>query len=136
MANRWNAALGLVGMLFVAVAHAEPMQIAAVSNASHIDALCHSWTETPCLLRVGGNLRHQETGRPLVGKRLRFVAGGDTICSATTDLSGRASCVGVVRSGRTVAESGYRILFEGDGPFLANSAEGTTIVKIGAISSE
>jgi len=129
MANRWHAALGLLGMIFVSVAHAEPMQIAA---RDHIDALCHSWTETACLLRVGGNLRHQETGRPLVGKRLRFVAGGDTICSATTDLSGRASCLGVVRSGRTVAESGYRILFEGDGPFLAGSAEGRTIVKIGA----
>jgi len=133
MANRWNAALGLLGMIFVGIADAEPMQLA--SN-DHIDALCHSWTETPCLLRVGGNLRHQETGQPLVGKRLRFVAGGSTICSATTDLSGRASCVGVVPSGRIVAESGYRILFEGDGPFLANSAEGLTIVKIGATTSE
>ena len=138
MANRWNAALGIVGILvvgigLVGIAHAEPMQIAA---RDHVEALCHSWTETPCLLRVGGNLRHQETGRPLVGKRLRFVAGGNVICSATTDYTGRASCLGVVTSGRTVAESGYRILFDGDGPFLANSAQGLTIVKIGATTSE
>jgi len=133
MANRWTAALGLVGIIFVAVANAEPIPVSA---HDHIEALCHSWTETPCLIRVGGNLRSQETGRPLVGKRLRFVSGGDVICSATTDFSGRASCLGVARSGRTVAESGYRILFDGEGPFLANSAEGLTIVKIGATTEQ
>ena len=132
MSNRWQVLVGLWTLTLAACAHADMLP---APSRLHVEALCHSWTESPCLLRVAGNLRHAETGAPLAGKRLRFVSAGSSICASTTDRDGRASCLGVVPSGRAVAESGYRILFDGDGPFVANSAEGVTIVKIGGTSS-
>ena len=134
MANRtivWSGLLGAILLVTTAVANAEMMPTSA---SGHVEALCHSWTESPCLLRVGGWIK-SERGVPLAGKRLRFVSAGRSICSSTTDSYGRASCLGMVESGRTVAESGYRIVFDGDGPLLAESAEGRSIVRIGATQS-
>lgn len=105
---------------------------APLAGADHVEALCHSWTASPCLLRVAGTLRHAESGAALAGKRLRFVSGENVICSSMTDETGHASCLGIVRSGRTVAESGYRIHFDGDGRFDANSTEGLSIVRVGS----
>jgi hypothetical protein len=114
---------------FFGSAHADGTPIA---GPDHVEGLCHSWTESPCLLRVCGTLHNAQSGSALVGKRLRFVAGGNLICSSTTDETGHASCLGIVQSGRTVAESGYRIHFDGDGRFDAQSAAALSIVKLGS----
>lgn len=100
-----------------------------IAAANHVEALCRSWTESPCLLRVAGNLRSAESGGSLAGMRLRFVSEGNVICTGTTDHDGRATCVGIVRSGRSVAESGYRIYFDGEGRFAADSADGISRVN-------
>ncbi|MGH7820499.1 MAG: hypothetical protein ACREQ9_12060, partial [Candidatus Binatia bacterium] len=83
----------------------------------------------PCILRVGGSLRSARSGGPLEGKRLRFVAGDRLICTSVTDASGHASCAGVVPSGRLVAESGYRILFDGDERFTPGGAAGSVVAR-------
>ncbi|MGH7857264.1 MAG: hypothetical protein ACREQY_08010 [Candidatus Binatia bacterium] len=93
-------------------------------SRERIESLCHPWTPSPCILRVGGSLRRARSGGPLQGKRLRFLSGETLICTSTTDRSGHASCSGVVPSGRAVAESGYRILFDGDARFTPGSAAG------------
>ena len=122
MASRWQIVLGLCGMVMVGTACADSLLMPTSATVGHVEAVCHKWTESPCLLRVAGHLRSAETGAPLAGKRLRFVSEGSSICSSTTDRSGRATCLGIVPSGRAVAESGYRIEFDGDGRLLANSA--------------
>ena len=106
----------------------------SVGEAPHVEALCHSWTESPCLLRVAGTLHGEESGDALSGMRLRFVSDGSVICSAVTDETGRASCVGIVVSGRRVAEAGYRIHFDGDGYFDSNSVAGVSLVTVGVRS--
>jgi len=90
--------------------------------AERIDSLCHPWTDSRCITRVGAHLWSATTRGPLSEKRLRFVVGTTLICSSVTDASGRASCFGVAPSGRELVESGYRVLFDGDDRFTAESA--------------
>ncbi len=86
-----------------------------------IQSLCQPWIDSPCIARVGASLRSASSGKPLPGKTIRFVAGNTLICSSVTDTSGSTSCFGVAGSGRGLAESGYRIVFEGDDRFAGAS---------------
>jgi len=90
--------------------------------AERIDSLCHPWSTTPCLVRVAASLRSATSGGPLSGKRVRFVAGNTVLCSSTTDGSGWARCLGVAPSGQSLAETGYRAVFDGDDHYWAESA--------------
>jgi hypothetical protein len=105
------------------------LALAAVARAEspdfepteRIDSLCHAWGTIPCLVRVAASLRSATSGGPLTGKRLRFVSGDTVLCSSTTDASGWASCLGVAPSGQSLAESGYRAVFDGDDHYWSES---------------
>lgn len=94
----------------------------------NVEVLCHPSATTPCLLRVGGTLHDASSGAPLSGKRLRFIVGDAPICTSTTDASGHASCVGVVPSVQGIADSGYSIVFDGDGRFPPTRTKGHVVV--------
>ncbi len=100
-------------------------------DGERVGALCQSWMESPCILRVAGTLRSASSGDALAGMRLRFVSGGRLICSSVTDESGRASCYGIVGNGRVVAEGGYRIQFDGDDHFDPGMADGISLAAFG-----
>ena len=94
----------------------------------NVEAFCRPSSMTPCLLRVGGTLHDASSGAPLSGRRLRFVVGDAAICTSTTNESGRASCVGVVLSPKTIPDSGYSVVFDGDERFPPTRAKGQVFV--------
>jgi hypothetical protein len=102
------------------------------SPSQRIDALCHSWTASRCIARVGAYLWSATSGALLKGQKLRFVTGSTLICTSFTDASGKASCTGVASSGRELVESGVRVLFEGDGRFTAESAVMKAVFRAGS----
>jgi hypothetical protein len=101
-------------------------------TGSRIDSICHPWSDSPCITRMRASLRGATSGSPLRGKKLRFVSGDMLICSSVTDASGSASCFGVAPSGRALAESGYRIVFDGDDRFTAESVPARVGVSSGS----
>lgn len=126
---RWFLGAALGGALCVAPsAFADDL---SDEGGAHIGALCQSWMESPCILRVAGTLRSATSGVALEGMRLRFVSRGEVICSSLTDANGRASCYGIVDNGRTVAERGYRIEFDGDDRFDPEISDGISLAAFG-----
>jgi hypothetical protein len=109
----------LYGAALATVAHADSSDLL---GADRIDSLCHPWSASACLVRMAATLHGATSGGPLRGKRLRFVAGNTLLCTATTDQSGRAACLGVAPSGQSLAQTGYRVVFDGDDHFWSESA--------------
>jgi streptogramin lyase len=104
----------------------------ATSSAGSIARICSGFippVTIPTTLVAHGylpSLRPSATltaqGSPLAGKAITFTAGGQTICTATTNTSGLARCptplaglLGVITAG------GYRATFDGDGPYQAST---------------
>jgi hypothetical protein len=113
--------IGMMLVLFSTVATADTTVPTPLTG--RIESLCHSWTESPCIVRLRASLRSERSRSPLVGKLLQFVAGGKAVCTATTDAAGWAACHGVAPSGKILAESGYEVVFPGDGRFAAGSGD-------------
>jgi len=109
----------LYGLLVAPAVHANPVDS---QPNQRIDSLCHPWGVLPCLVRVGASLRSAASGDPLAGKHLHFVAGTRPLCSATTDASGRATCLAVAPSGQSLAATGYRAVFDGDDRYWSENA--------------
>ena len=128
--NRPTLAAVLLSGLLYALASATPARAqsyyAGASDPgydmSRIDSLCRPYSPSPCLVRASATLRSATSGGPLWGKRMRFVAGNTVLCTATTDESGRAACLGVAPSGQSLAQTGYRAGFDGDERYWADSA--------------
>ena len=104
--------------------------------ASRIDSMCRPSSPLPCLVRVAATLRSATSGGPLRNKQLRFVAGNTLLCTTTTDDSGRAACVGVAPSGQSLAQTGYRAVFDGDDRYWSESAMVRASVRTTAANAE
>jgi hypothetical protein len=67
------------------------------------------------------------------GKVLTFTAGGHTVCNATTNSSGQASCA--FGFGDILATIGaglhYGVSYAGDDTFQSSSATGSVLVLLG-----
>jgi len=105
-------------------------------SGQRIDSMCRPSSPLPCLVRVAATLRSATSGGPLRGKQLRFVAGNTLLCTTTTDDSGRAACVGVAPSGQSLAQTGYRAVFDGDGRYWSESAMVRASVRATAATAE
>ena len=105
-------------------------------SGQRIDSMCRPSSPLPCLVRVAATLRSATSGGPLRGKPLRFVAGNTLLCTTTTDDSGRAACVGVAPSGQSLAQTGYRAVFDGDGRYWSESAMVRASVRTVATTDE
>ena len=104
--------------------------------ASRIDSMCRPSSPLPCLVRVAATLHSATSGGPLRGKPIRFVAGNTLLCTTTTDDSGRAACLGVAPSGRSLALTGYRAVFDGDNRYWSESAMVRAGVRTTAATAE
>lgn len=66
-------------------------------------------------------------GAPVAGRRVTFSVGGRPMCSAVTDLAGRASCGGAAEGLQAVLALGYEASFAGDETFLPSAAGGALL---------
>ncbi len=75
------------------------------------------------------HLKRKIGGAPIAGKTIKFTSTlGSTICTATTDATGTASCTGILSVLQTVL--GYNAKFAGDTVYTA-SAGSATLIRIG-----
>lgn len=107
-------AVGIATLIVAGAAHAD---LLPASAGAPVQAICQPWVTSPCVARVGASLRSERSGLPVSGKRLWFFSRGAPICSSVTDRGGVASCRGIAPSGRALADSGYHVVFEGDGHY-------------------
>jgi hypothetical protein len=71
-------------------------------------------------------------GAPLAGRVITFSVGGQTVCTATTNASGYASCGGLIPGTLlSILGLGYTASFGGDGSYLPGSARGNLITVLG-----
>ena len=83
-----------------------------------------------------GNLKGTLTeagGAPIAGATIVFSAGGSTLCSATTNATGVATCSGLAQSLGAILHLGYIASFGGDATYAPSSGHGS-IVTIGGLS--
>lgn len=72
--------------------------------------------------------RSDREDAPIVGRALRFTAGGREICTAVTDETGRASCTGLSVTVIALLNLGYTVTFDGDGRYHPVSEKGDLVV--------
>jgi hypothetical protein len=70
---------------------------------------------------VSGTLTDTRYGRPVPGRTLTFTAGGRTLCSATTNTNGVASCGGLTEG--LAALLGYSAAYGGDGIWAGSTGK-------------
>jgi hypothetical protein len=98
-----------------------------------IDPAPTKLSATPAVLRLAGptvyaftvsaNLTRSDTGAPLSGQQVSFSAGSTSICTATTDTSGQASCSGLTSAPAIVLSQGYTATFAGTADYQKDTAE-------------
>jgi hypothetical protein len=76
---------------------------------------------------VSAKLTRTDTGAPLPGQTLTFTAGATTLCVATTDSLGRASCTSLTAVLTALLNLGYTVNFAGTTVYLPSSAQGSAI---------
>lgn len=72
--------------------------------------------------------RSDRDDAPIVGRTLRFTAGGQEICTAVTDETGRASCTGLSVTVIALLNLGYTVTFDGDGRYHPVTEKGHLVV--------
>ena len=87
---------------------------------------------TPALARIAGpgiygfslsaTLTRTDTGAPVAGKQIKFLAGSTPICTATTDDHGLAACNGMPNAVGIVLNQGYTANFAGSADYAGSSA--------------
>lgn len=81
---------------------------------------------------LAATLTRRDPATPLPGRELAFYAGGDLLCTATTDADGRAFCGDVESSLATFPTGGYQVDYGGDGSFLPSSDRGPLVRAAGS----
>jgi hypothetical protein len=81
-------------------------------------------------LKLSANLTGN--GTPLPNEPISFSAGGNHVCTATTDASGTAACSGTLTGVlQSVLALGYQASFAGDGSLQPSSAKGPLVIVLG-----
>ena len=87
-----------------------------------------SLTASPLLFGgISARLTRTDNGQPIAGQTIVFTAGGATLCTATTDANGTASCNSLLALLTAVLNLGYNATFAGNGAYLPSSAHGKLI---------
>jgi hypothetical protein len=73
---------------------------------------------TTAYLTVSATLISAATGKPLSGVHLTFSSNGTTLCTATTDERGKASCPGPTALALATAGGGYTVSYSGNNDYL------------------
>jgi hypothetical protein len=76
------------------------------------------------------HLTRTDTGAPVVGRTVSFVAGGRVQCTAVTDSGGLAQCGGLISSLVAIVGLGYDAVFVGDFDYLPSSDHGPIIANL------
>jgi hypothetical protein len=72
----------------------------------------------PALLKGSATLTDSKTGAGIAGETVHFTAGKNTVCVATTDPNGKASCAGNIRGTvGAILGRGYDAGFDGDATY-------------------
>jgi hypothetical protein len=71
------------------------------------------------------------TGAPVAGKPLTFTIGNTTLCTATTDATGTATCAsGIITGIQSLLNLGYKVGFAGDDDHLPSNGRGSVATVI------
>ncbi|HXM57240.1 MAG TPA: N,N-dimethylformamidase beta subunit family domain-containing protein [Candidatus Dormibacteraeota bacterium] len=76
------------------------------------------------LLTVSATLTRTDTGAALAGQTIKFTTGSTTICSATTNSSGAASCSGAGALLAITLNGGYTATYAGTTTYAPSSGHG------------
>lgn len=83
------------------------------------------------ILTLTGKVERTDTGRPVVGRQVRFVAdNGTNLCTATTGADGVARCPGLTYTLAALLSLGYTVNWAGDTRYLPASGRGP-IIEVG-----
>lgn len=79
------------------------------------------------LFTLTARLVSQVTGKGVANELVSMTTGSDTICTATTDSQGVATCSAQSKAVTIVVNAGYRAIFAGDADYQPSSAAGGLI---------
>lgn len=83
------------------------------------------------ILTLTAKVERTDTGRPVVGRSVRFVAdNGTNLCTATTGADGVARCPGLLYTVAALLSLGYTVHWAGDTRYLPASGRGP-IIQLG-----
>jgi hypothetical protein len=79
------------------------------------------------LLNLSATLTRSDNGAPIAGQTITMTAGGTSLCSATTNSAGVATCNGVLGVLAILLNGGYTATFAGTASYRGSSAFGPAI---------
>jgi uncharacterized repeat protein (TIGR01451 family) len=101
-----------------------PITVKVLTSITTEPAIVDADTLTPYLFSLNATLK-DAVGLAVANKTITFTAGGVTICTATTNLAGRATCSGPTTTDVNVLLAlGYVASFAGDASYFASTANG------------